>query len=430
MRRSPWTEVDTDSSLCSSPVAKPMNGERIKVCLDLRYLQRACENSPLGGGLGGVGTYSANLWNMLARRRSALLLRPMLTPRSPVAEFRDLVEGLDETSTIRAPLVGHRLVPPRLSFGRFFPLLQALESEFLLARTLAKHDLDVIHMPDQNMPPAGKFAKIVTVHDVPFKVGQPQTKFKQFYLRRIVQRADRVVCVSSSTARELVAFAPEARDKITVCPSGLDLKSFRPGLRDPEGVAERFQLTKPYFLHVGVCTGRKNPDGILEAIAKVRMLYGEPFEMVFVGPYQVNQSALEYLVSRGRQLGIHDQLRFPGNVSINELVMLYRNSAALVFPSLMEGFGYPPVEALACGVPCIVSDEGAVAEIVGDAGMQVEVKSSEQIAAAMITVLRRQHKDVTISGPALAARYSSSSVADCLTKIYESLATGASDLMT
>jgi glycosyltransferase involved in cell wall biosynthesis len=101
--------------------------------------------------------------------------------------------------------------------------------------------------------------------------------------------------------------------------------------------------------------------------------------------------------------------------------MLYRNSAALVFPSLMEGFGYPAVEALACGTPCIISDEGAVAEVVGEVGLRVNARSSEEIASAMIAVLRGGHKDVRTIGPALAARFGAASMADRLIEIYKNL---------
>lgn len=394
--------------------------ERIRVCLDLRYLQRACENSQ-SGAWGGVATYSANLWNALVRREGRVLVQPLLTKRFVTPNFRSVVEGADETRRVECPLIGHRLMPARLSFGKYAPILQLVESEILLARALLKQDLDVIHMPDQTVPPPVKFAKVVTVHDIPFRKEERRAKFKRFYFRRLVRRADRLVCDSRFTAEELLAFAPVAADKISVCPAGLDLNVFRPSRREPERVASRFQLSMPFFLHVGVCAGRKNPDGILEAVARVKARWGGKFEIAFVGAYPLWRTALEYLTLRGQQLGISGQLRFLGEVNTDELVMLYRNSAALVFPSLMEGFGYPPVEALACGAPCIISDEGAVAEVVGNVGCRVNVRSSEEIASAMIAVLRGQHKDVRVSGPALAARFSASSMADHFIEIYETL---------
>jgi glycosyltransferase involved in cell wall biosynthesis len=82
----------------------------------------------------------------------------------------------------------------------------------------------------------------------------------------------------------------------------------------------------------------------------------------------------------------------------DELATLYQNSSALVFPSLMEGFGYPPVEALECGTPCVISNESAVAEIVGDAGLKVNPRSPEEIAGAMMAVLRGEAPDVRERG--------------------------------
>jgi glycosyltransferase involved in cell wall biosynthesis len=275
-------------------------------------------------------------------------------------------------------------------------------------------------MPDQTLPPPGKFGKVVTVHDIPFGK-EPHSKFWEFQQRRVVDRADRLVCVSRSTAEDLVAFAPAAASKISVSPAGLDLNVFRPGPRQAEHLASRFQLSVPFFLHVGVCRKRKNPDGILEAVKLVRKEWRDRFEMVFVGPYQVDEPALEYLRLRGEQLGITGHLRFLGDVTIDELVTLYRNSHALVFPSLLEGFGYPPVEALACGTPCIISDEGAVAEVVGDLGLRVNARSAEAIASAMMAVLRGDVPDVSASGPLLAARFGASSVADHFTGIYQAV---------
>ncbi|MBV8770935.1 MAG: glycosyltransferase family 4 protein [Deltaproteobacteria bacterium] len=394
--------------------------ERLKVCLDLRYLQRACENSRTGGW-GGVGTYSANLWSALARRETRVLVQPLLIKRPVTPKFRSVLKAAEERRRVECPVLGHRLMPARLLFGKYFAILQLIESEILLARALLKQDLDVIRVPDQTVPPPVKFAKVVTVHDVPFRKEERRAKFKRFYLRRLVGRADRLVCDSRATAEELLAFDPEAANKISICPPGLDLNVFRPGRAEPARVAACFQLSMPFFLHVGVCAGRKNPDGILEAVARVRTRVGPTFEMAFVGPYQVNRAALAYLTLRGERLGISDQLRFLGDVSTDELVMLYRNSAALVFPSLMEGFGYPAVEALACGKPCIISDEGAVAEVVGEVGLRVNAESSEEIASAMIAVLRGRHKDVRAIGPALAARFGAASMADHLIEIYENL---------
>lgn len=388
----------------------------VKVCLDLRFLQRACVNSQ-SGGWGGVGIYSANLWKALARREGrTITMSPLLIRRHQTRDFRSVVGSSAGIHRVNSPLMGR--LPLRLWLGKYFSFLQLIESEVLLARILKRRRFDVVHMLDQTLPPPGRFGKVVTLHDIPFTKGTG-TKFQRFYLHRVVDRADRLVCVSSATAEELLAFAPATANKISVCPAGLDLKVFRRGPRQPEQLASRFQLSAPFFLHVGVCAGRKNPDGILAAVKIVISKWDGGFEMVFVGPYQVDEPALAYLRARGSQLGISGNLRFLGDVTTEELVQLYRSSMALVFPSLMEGFGYPPVEALACGTPCIISEEGAVAEIVGDVGLRVNPRSADQIADAMMAVLRGEAPDVRDSGAALAARFGASSMADHLVGIYE-----------
>src|SRR5579875_3552767 len=178
------------------------------VCMDLRYLQRACENSR-SGGRGGVGTYIANLWNALVARGPDFSLRPLLTRRAPTPEFRTTMRGLDKTTPVTSPLIGHPALPARLSFGKYAPLVRLVESELLLARALYHQRVDIVHDPDQGLPPPGRFGKVVTVHDIPVWKDVGQRKLRQFYLRRTLRRADRLVCDSRSTAQDLLTFAPD-----------------------------------------------------------------------------------------------------------------------------------------------------------------------------------------------------------------------------
>jgi glycosyltransferase involved in cell wall biosynthesis len=363
------------------------------------------------------------LWRSLDRASNGLSVSPLLIRGSLSSEFSAVIGNDGKALFMRCPLIGRSLLPRRLWFGKYSSLFHWIETETLLARVIANRRFDVIHMPDQTLPPRGKFGKVVTVHDLVTETG-PKTKFQRFYLRRVLGRADRLVCVSSTTAADIKRFAPDIANKISVNPAGLDLNLFRPGPSQPEWLASRFQLSSRYFLHVGVCSERKNPNGILEAARVVKRRYGAEFLIVFVGPYQVNQAALDYLRFRGQELGIIDQLRFLGDVTTDDLVVLYRSSSALLFPSLFEGFGYPPVEALACGTPCIVSNEGAVAEVVGEIGLAVNPRNIDEIATAMVAVLRGEVSDVNYTGPALAARFSASLMGDYFARLYSAFGAG------
>ncbi|MHB9091611.1 MAG: glycosyltransferase family 4 protein, partial [Chloroflexota bacterium] len=153
--------------------------------------------------------------------------------------------------------------------------------------------------------------------------------------------------------------------------------------RESAAVRERFGLDKPFILTVGTLEPRKNIVRLLEAFAAVRRT-GLSTCLVHVGP---RGWLYEEVYARVNQLELGNSVRFLGRVPIDDLVGLYNAAAVFAYPSLYEGFGLPPLEAMACGCPVVTSNTSSLPEVVGDAGLTVDPLSVPQLVDAISTVL-------------------------------------------
>jgi len=205
--------------------------------------------------------------------------------------------------------------------------------------------------------------------------------------RRSLARAAAVAVPSRFTADELCAVLATRRQplpRIEVLAGGVDAARFGPGPRRERGAPE---LEEPFFLHVGHLERRKNLDMLLAAYARF-VSRGQPGERIpalcLVGADGGERRRLEL---RAGRLQVAERVRFPGRVSEARLLRYYAGCTALLFPSLYEGFGIPALEALAMGKPVFVSDCGALAEVVGDAGTVLPATHVDAWAEAMATAL-------------------------------------------
>jgi len=178
--------------------------------------------------------------------------------------------------------------------------------------------------------------------------------------RPSLRRAAYVLTGSAATAAELQAAAPELQ-RVQVCYPGLE-ERFGPG-RGREG---------RFLLHIASSDPRDNTEGVVDAVARANRILREPIRLLIAGG------------ARGPDA---DGVEFLGRVSDDELVALYRGAAAYVEASLYEGFGYQPLEAMACGAPVVASDAPAVAEIAGSAALLCAARDSAARAAALVRVL-------------------------------------------
>lgn len=192
--------------------------------------------------------------------------------------------------------------------------------------------------------------------------------------RKAIQSAQVVICISENTKKDLQELyaVPDSRIKVTHLASDIDATLSY----GPEPVPPR-----PYFLYVGVRYKYKNFDGLLRAFANV--LSSQPeIALCVVGP-SFDATELKLIAN----LGVTDSIVHYGHISDAHLAKLYRRSIAFVYPSLYEGFGIPPLEAMSCGTAVVASNRSSIPEVVGDAALLFDPTSNDDLADILLLLL-------------------------------------------
>jgi len=273
-----------------------------------------------------------------------------------------------------------------------------------LSVELARFRLDVLHSPDFIPPLRGARKHIITVHDLNF-LHYPQfltAESRRYYngqIERAVQQADHILADSEATKADLVKMLGVPPKKITVHMLGVD-EQFKP--LPPETLAHyRQQLNLPdsYFLFVGTFEPRKNILGLLESYRLLREKMPDAPALVLAG----NRGWLfEETMAKIDQMNLGGNIHWLENVSQEALPALYNMASALVTPSFYEGFGFPALEAMACGTVPIVSNRSSLPEVVGDVGLQVDPENPATLTDALEYVLTNLTWRETMSQAGLA----------------------------
>jgi len=253
--------------------------------------------------------------------------------------------------------------------------------------------LDVLHFPDFALPYYRQGQSIVTIHDLSFMV-RPECaeaglrRYLSETVPRTVKRADQVIVVSESIKQELIERLRTPAEKLHVIYNGVS-PQFRPfGQPEQEELKEvrtRHALPERFALFVSTIEPRKNLVRLVEAWAKVKQTpAGRERKLILVGR---KGWLYEPIFQRIAELKLEDEISWLNFVPDDDLPALYNLADLFVFPSLYEGFGIPPLEALACGRPVVVADNSAMAEIFKGAAILCQAESVDSIAEAVITSL-------------------------------------------
>jgi glycosyltransferase involved in cell wall biosynthesis len=269
---------------------------------------------------------------------------------------------------------------------------------------------DLFHSPDFTLPPLRDARGVVTVHDLSFlRVPQCADPGLRSFLERAVprslERAARVLADSENTKKDLIELLNVAPERITVVPAGIEPR-FRP-VRDTAKLADvraRYKLPEWFILMVGTIEPRKNLPRLITAYGQLRRQTGLPHALVIAGKEGWLYQGIYDQVARE---GLTDHVQFPGFVADGDLPALYTLADLLAFPSLYEGFGLPPLEAMACGTPVVTSDNSSLPEAVGSAALLVSAEDTEGLTEAIARVLCDANLRVRLSdlGRAQAARF-------------------------
>ncbi len=253
-----------------------------------------------------------------------------------------------------------------------------------LPRALSRLDCDLYHDTKNALPFGLRVPAVVTVHDLAYyRCPESFGRWSRAFLRRAtadaVRRAARIVVPSQATADDLAQIYPRARQKIHVALHGID----PPAAVDraqAAAVCARYGVKTPFVLHVGTVQARKNVDLLVAAVRAVRAR-GLPHRCVLIG-------RRGWLAERAMaEIERDDTAIWLGEVSDDDLAAFYATAAAFVSPSAYEGFGFTVADALAAGVPTIVSRAGSLPEVTGDAAVQLPELSVTAIAEALEQLL-------------------------------------------
>lgn len=309
------------------------------------------------------------------------------------------------------------------------PAQPLLRVPFVMPWLSWKERIDLLHVQYAG-PPFLTQPLVTTIHDISFE------HYPQFFTKRellqfrstipyTARRADKILTVSDYSKRDLVETYHLPEDKIVVTYNGV-ATSFKP-LSIPETgrqAAQKYGVTGPYLLAVGNLQPRKNLVRLIAAYTRLRNARPEIKHQLLV----VGKEAWLYdpILDFARRSRWADDILFSGYVPSSDLPMLYCGAEAMVYPSIFEGFGLPPLEAMACGTPVIVSDRSALPEIVGDAGIKVNPFDIEAIAAAMAGLILEP--DVArwygLAGIKRAERFTWSNCATRTLEVYEEICAG------
>ena len=322
--------------------------------------------------LSGIGRYSAELAQALVSLNSCVKLT-LLTAGRPL--------GLGAAnSQSQAPLAGCRLLPGLVTFGNLMVPI--------VSRNLG---LEIVHDPTGITPfgfGASQARTVVTVHDV-FAWAFPGTNslldrlIYHHWLPRILPWVDAVITDSQCSKDDIIRYLGVRADKVTVIPLGVNSEFSCIPEDGVQATLARYRISLPYILFLGAQDKRRNLPHLLQAYARLRR-QGERRLLVIAGAHRGQSGSI---AQEWHSLGIEDSVIFLGHVANADLPALYSGADLFVFPSLYEGFGLPPLEALACGTPVVCSNAASLPEVVGDAAVTFDPHNVEEMADAMRRVL-------------------------------------------
>jgi len=291
--------------------------------------------------------------------------------------------------------------------------------------------LDIVHSPDFALPPH-RFGKgLVTIHDLSFLV-VPECaedglrKYLTSTVPRAVTRADKIVAVSQHTKRDLINLLGVRDEKIQVVYNGVD-RQFQPivDLQVLAEVRQRLELPAHFVLFVGTIEPRKNLTRLVEAWQQVKQSEaGRNRKLVLAGR---RGWLYEPIFQRITELGLRDEVVWLDFVADADLPALYNLADCFAFPSVYEGFGIPPLEALACGTPVVTANNSALPEIFEDVALLVDAHDIEAISKAIVQTLTDHDaegaavKNLRLAGLERAAQFSWERAADEMLELYRSL---------
>lgn len=275
---------------------------------------------------------------------------------------------------------------PRVRVPRNLHRPLSLTQSLWTTRAIRRLPLDLLHDPTGSMLFARRpnCRSVLTIHDLTSLmmpgVNRRGWLAHRLFGRRACHHADRIIAISEQTKRDLLHHHRVPEGRIRVVANGLSARFQLPAAEEVARVRDRWTGGRPFVLFVGVLQPRKNVPALLRAYAAARA-QGLAWPLVIAGGKGWGYEPIFALVE---ELKLHDAVVFTGRVDDAELPALYGAAEIFAFPSLYEGFGWPPLEAMACGTPVICSNASSLPEVVGEAAVSVDPRDERAWTEAIL----------------------------------------------
>jgi len=333
----------------------------------------------------GIGTYIRNLLRQLARldRDTEFTLLCAPEDRASLASLGENFRPVVETAPSYS--VSEQLKVP-IAVGRA--------------------GVTLFHAPHYVLPPLVACRSVVTIHDC-IHLMFPQylpNRLAYGYARSSIalaaRRATRVLTVSESSKRDILRYVDIPPEKIDVIYNAYDERfGVEPREEEVVRLRERYQLTDEFVLYAGNVKPHKNLERLIEAFNLVRKRGLDHLKLVLIGDEISKYASLRRAVHRHQ---LHKYVRFIGYLPEETLAVMYRLAGVFVFPSLYEGFGLPPLEAMASGTPVVTSNLSSLPEVAGDAALLVDPYDAAAIADGIHAVLTNERLRASLRRKGLA----------------------------
>lgn len=339
----------------------------------------------------GIATYAVNLFPHLKPLNPTLLISPIASKHFPIAS---------EFTCYQIP---GNLTPAQGTKGHFRRLIW---TQFQLPHIYQNLKSSLLFSPIPEAPLYTNCRYVVMVHDlIPLRFPKrfsPLTPYFRYYIPQVLSQSQHILCNSTSTARDIIDFYHIPARKITPIRLGYNNNHFRKidlindsVLQDNKmsnsanlkimpipSLGENMGKKSPYFLYLGRHDPYKNIHRLIDAFAAIPNC--RDYELLIAGSSDPRYTPI--LQAKVQELSLTNQIKFLDYVPYEELPIIINGAIALVFPSLWEGFGFPVLEAMACGTPVITSNISSLPEVAGDAAILINPYNTEEITEAMAAI--------------------------------------------
>ncbi len=339
------------------------------------------EGIPLFGNRSGVGQYSKRLVEAASKLPSETdfeIIRQLM-PHRKISEF-----PIRPNRHLTYRIV--RWLPPIIYYQLFKRLGWTLPYDMVAG---GKYDV-MLFLNFVAYPTTRRARSIIVIHDLSYifhkqYVLPKNQQYLEKFVPKSIKKADAVIAISENTRREISKYYNIPEKNIPIVNPSVDHNDYKPQSKDKIArVKRKYGIDRPYIFSVGTIEPRKNLIGILNAFEQLPSKIKEKYSLVLVGGKGWLDDDIE---KKYQDLARKYSVIKTGYVDDADLPALYSGAEVFVFPSFYEGFGMPPLEAMACGTPVITSNNSSLPEVVGNAGIKIDAEDKDQLTHAIIRVL-------------------------------------------